>query len=54
MISAVSIRAAPRRCCSPKTSGYVSLGNGEFYIDKTMMGFGAAKRVVEEMVRAVE
>jgi len=35
-------------------SGYAGLNNELFYMDKTMMVFGDAKKVVEDMVKAVE
>jgi NAD(P) transhydrogenase subunit beta len=35
-------------------SGYAGLDNELFYMDKTMMVFGDAKQVVEDMVKAVD
>jgi NAD/NADP transhydrogenase beta subunit len=39
----------------PQTpEGQQSFDNELFYLDKTMMVFGDAKKVVEDMVKAVE
>ena len=35
-------------------SGYAGLDNELFYMPKTMMVFGDAKKVVEDMVKAME
>jgi NAD/NADP transhydrogenase beta subunit len=35
-------------------AGYAGLDNEFFYLDKTMMVFGDAKKVVEDMVKAVD
>ena len=36
------------------TAGYAGLDNESFYMDKTMMVFGDAMKVVEGMVNAIE
>jgi NAD/NADP transhydrogenase beta subunit len=37
-----------------QVSVFTGLDNELFYLDKTMMVFGDAKKVVEDMVKAVE
>ena len=38
----------------PSLAGHAGLDNELFYLDKTMMVFGDAKKVVEDMVKAVD
>jgi NAD/NADP transhydrogenase beta subunit len=38
----------------PQVSFFVGLDNELFYMDKTMMVFGDAKKVIEDMVKAVD
>jgi len=41
-------------CFTPSLCFFAGLDNELFYMDKTMMVFGDAKKVIEDMVKAVE